>query len=206
MPVSTDEAEPQAEAAADTFNEKQLEAIEHETGPALLIAGAGTGKTRTLMHRYLRLWDKGIAWPYDIAVLTFSSTAADEFRQRLQTARGEDMENVDKLPIRTFHAHCRHILFAHLGNKADKQPRVVAPNRAYQYLRRAMKEVMAGKESPWSDRDIMRIVSEAKELGVGPDEFTDTASRSQAMIAQVYRRYQTLLEEENGFDFADLIG
>ena len=204
--MSTDEAEPQAEAAADTFNEKQLEAIEHETGPALLIAGAGTGKTRTLMHRYLRLWDKGIAWPYDIAVLTFSSTAADEFRQRLQTARGEDMENVDKLPIRTFHAHCRHILFAHLGNKADKQPRVFAPNRAYQYLRRAMKEVMAGKESPWSDRDIMRIVSEAKELGVGPDEFTDTASRSQAMIAQVYRRYQTLLEEENGFDFADLIG
>jgi DNA helicase-2/ATP-dependent DNA helicase PcrA len=199
--LNSDETE-----VVEQFNEKQIEAIEHENGPALLIAGAGTGKTRTLMHRFLHLWDKGLAWPYDMCVLTFSVTAADEFRQRLQIARGYDMENVDKLAIRTFHGHCRHILFSHMAGKSDKQPRVFAPDRAFRFLRQAMKEVLQGKESPWSERDIMRIISDAKELGVGPDEFADTGSRSQAMIAQVFRRYQALLEEDNGFDFADLIG
>ena len=190
----------------ETFNKAQLEAIEHETGPALLIAGAGTGKTRTLVQRFVRLWQKGVVWPYDICVVTFSTTAADEFRQRVQLAIGDDLDKVDRLAIRTFHAHCRHILFGHESMRSDKPPRVYPPDWAFRVLQRAMTEVLQGKESAWSPREVMEIISDAKEMGIPPEAFVDTQSASQALIAQIYRRYQALMGEEQASDFADLIG
>jgi DNA helicase-2/ATP-dependent DNA helicase PcrA len=187
------------------FNEQQIEAITHKDGPALLIAGAGTGKTRTLVKRFVHLWLTGDVWPPDWLVVSFSVPAANEFRQRVQLEAGQDLDKVDKLAIRTIHAHCRHILFNHESARSEKPPRVYDPERAFRILRKAMAEVLQGKESAWSARQVMDIITEAKELGVSPGEFVDTTSASQAMIARVYRRYQELLREENAFDFADLI-
>jgi DNA helicase-2/ATP-dependent DNA helicase PcrA len=158
------------------------------------------------VQRFARLWQKGIVWPYDICVLTFSTTAADEFRQRVQLAVGQDIDKVDRLAIRTFHAHCRHILFSHESMRGDKPPRVYPPDWAFRVLRKAMTELLQGKESAWSPREVMEIISDAKEMGVTPDEFIDTRSASQKLVAQIYGRYQALMQEERAFDFADLIG
>ncbi len=189
----------------DGFNEQQIEAITHKDGPALLIAGAGTGKTRTLVKRFVYRWLKGDVWPPDWLVVSFSVPAAHEFRQRVQLEANHDIDKVDKLAIRTIHAHCRHILFSHESARSEKPPRVYEPERAFHVLQRAMADVLEGRESAWSARQVMDLITEAKELGVAPDDFVNTASVSQALIAKIYRRYQELLHEENAFDFADLI-
>ena len=137
----------------ESFNEQQLIAVEHEAGPALLLAGAGTGKTRTLVRRFVRLWQKGIVWPYDICVLTFATTAADEFRQQVQLSARSDINKVERLAIRTFHAHCRQILSSHEVQSRAIPTRVYPPDQAFRVLRQAMADVLQGRESAWSPRE-----------------------------------------------------
>lgn len=191
-----------AGAAPIAFTPRQLEAIEHERGPMEVLAGHGTGKTALLTERNARLIEKRLAWKYDILQLTFTRRAAVQMRERLQLRLSED---VDNLPIYTIHALCRVILQGEFDADKDKPFRVYDPVAAFRVLRRAMADAGA-PENVWNPAFVAQVISDAKEWGIGPAEFvTVPDSVSQQVIARVYRCYQELLAEENGFDFDDLI-
>src|SRR5665809_63698 len=90
----------------DGLNESQLAAVTHPGGPLLIVAGAGTGKTRTLIHRFLWLTEEGVS-PDAVLALTFSSAAAGELRERLETLLDSPYE---ELWVSTFHAFCATLL------------------------------------------------------------------------------------------------
>ncbi len=188
--------------SAKTFTEKQWVAIEHERGPAEVISGPGTGKTTVLTERFARLTEKGMAWKYDILLITFTSKDAAEMRERLQLRLGED---VDKLAVFNFHQYGKRILEIEHGSQSDKAFRIYDGPAAYRVLLRAMKEVGAD-ERVWQPEIVMEMIGDAKEKGLGPDEFlTVPDSAGQQVVAKVYYRYQELLNEAGAYEFNDLI-
>jgi superfamily I DNA/RNA helicase len=125
-----------APASAPIFklNPRQREAVEHITGPMLVVAGAGTGKTTVLTHRLARLIREGHARPGEILAITYTDNAADELRQRVTAELGPGAAS--GLQATTFHAFCYRIL-----QDCGKAFRVVEPQDLWIYLRRRLPEL-----------------------------------------------------------------
>ncbi len=198
----------------------QAAAVRHNDGPAFLMAGPGTGKTRTLVERARYLADTSTIWIHDCLFLTFSRKAAAEIRQRL----GETLdEGADRLPIRTFHSLCWHILRRHAAGHTDRPPRLYLPGMARSILTRAMAEVAAGDgagdqtrhpaagrnegrtESPWGAAELWDLIAPAREAGLSPEVFAQSESAGERFVADVYARYVALLEADHAYDFPGLL-
>ena len=189
------------------LNDAQRSAVEHADGPLLLLAGAGSGKTKTLTHRIAYLIaEKGVSTGAILAV-TFTNKAAREMRERLAHLLGEDANNRSFMPwMGTFHSICVRLLRMegeHIGvprsfviiDDADKQS----------FVKQAMKQLGISEKS-YPVRGISSQISSAKNDGVSASEYATTARLPlQRVAADVFPRYEQLRREAAALDFDDLL-
>ncbi|MBI4514042.1 MAG: UvrD-helicase domain-containing protein [Gemmatimonadetes bacterium] len=184
------------------LNEPQRLAVEHFEGPLLVLAGAGSGKTRVLTHRIAHLIaERGVA-PGAILAVTFTNRAADEMRGRLHSLLGGEPAG---LWMGTFHAFGARIL-RRFATRLGWSPRftILDAEDAQRQVKRIMEELKLPKR--WKAEAVHSAISSAKNQLVGSREYAETAldpfSRA---AADIYPRYERALRESNGFDFDDLL-
>lgn len=187
----------------NTLNEQQQEAVFCTEGPLLLLAGAGSGKTRVLTHRIAYLMDQGVN-PYHIMAITFTNKAAKEMRERVDDLVGFGAEHIW---VSTFHSTCVRILRRHIdklgyGNSftiydADDQKSLIKQIcKQYKIDTKMMPE-----------RKIINEISSAKDEFMTPSEYETRHQYDfkKKKIAQIYKEYQKQLKANNALDFDDLI-
>lgn len=190
------------------LNPEQKRAVEATEGPLLILAGAGSGKTKTLTHRIAYILSKGLASPTEILAVTFTNKAAGEMRARVATLTGQNLENRAFMPyLGTFHAICVRILRSS-GEAAGIARNFVIWDEADRLA--AVKQV--SKQLKINDRKfpprlLASMISSAKNEMVTPAEFADvTEGLVGQAAAKVFKGYEDLLTETNALDFDDLIG
>ncbi len=188
----------------DTLNKEQKEAVLTYEGPLLLLAGAGSGKTRVLTHRIAYMIDEIGINPWNILAITFTNKAAAEMRERVDNIVGFGAEQVW---VSTFHSTCVRILRRHIDRlgfdngftiyDADDQKNVIKDIcKRFQIDTKQLKE-----------RAIMGAISSAKDELISPLEYELQAfgDYNKKKIAAVYKEYQAILKRSNALDFDDLI-
>lgn len=194
-----------AEQLVAGLNPQQRAAVEYR-GPALLIvAGAGSGKTRVLTHRIAHLLAKKEAWPSQILAITFTNKAAAEMRERVQHLLGEA---ADGMWLKTFHSACVQILrreSARLGHDANFTIYDSGDTRAI--LKRLIRDTAADihKLTPAA---VASIISNAKNELADAESYArniDQSDPAARVIAEIFTSYQAELRRNNAFDFDDLI-
>lgn len=186
------------------LNQKQREAAEKIEGPLLILAGAGSGKTRTITYRIAHMInEKGIS-PYKILAVTFTNKAAKEMRERVELLIGGDAH---KAMISTFHSFGVRLLRVYgdkLGYNAnftiydtDDQKRVI---------RGIMKELVVNDKS-LTEGAVVSIISKLKENSVSVSDYEkeNRFDSNYKIILECYRRYNGILKENNGMDFSDIL-
>lgn len=186
------------------LNDKQSEACCYTDGPLLILAGAGSGKTRVITHRIAYLMEKCNVNPYNILAITFTNKAAKEMRERVDKIVDKGAEGVW---VSTFHSMCVRILRKHIerigGTKDfsiyDTDEQKVVMKETIRYLNLDPKL--------YPEKAMLAAISKAKENYVSPDDYereNATSFRDQ-QIAKIYREYQRRLKISNALDFDDLI-
>lgn len=190
--------------ALDTLNPMQREAAVHTEGPLLILAGAGSGKTRVLTHRIAYLMEEKGVNPWNILAITFTNKAASEMRERVNKIAGMGAESVW---VSTFHSACVRILRRHIevlgfGSNftiydADDQKTV-------------MKEIFRKFDintKIYKERAVLAEISHAKDELITPEEMELNAGGDPDVrkIAGMYKEYQSILRGNNALDFDDLI-
>lgn len=188
----------------DTLNEPQKEAVFHTDGPLLILAGAGSGKTRVLTHRIAYLIEERGVNPWNILAITFTNKAAGEMRQRVDDLVGFGSESIW---VSTFHSACVRILRRYIE-------RLGYDNRFTIYdtddQRTLMKEVCRKVDidtKRFKERVLLSVISSAKNEMIMPQEFELNAGGDFArqQMAKVYREYEAQLKANNALDFDDLL-
>ncbi len=186
------------------LNPVQLEAVTHVDGPLLVVAGAGSGKTRVLTHRIAHLIRNEDVSPFEILAITFTNKAADEMKQRVAVLVGPVAE---RMWVSTFHSACVRILrrdgkalgFPSSFTIYDQADAV----RLTGYVVRDLN--LDSKRFP--PRSVHATISAAKNDGIDVDAYADRAQVIfERKIAEVYREYQARLERAGAMDFDDLLG
>ncbi|MBR6097572.1 UvrD-helicase domain-containing protein, partial [Candidatus Saccharibacteria bacterium] len=187
------------------LNEAQRDAVETLEGPVLILAGAGSGKTKTLTHRIANLIANGVQ-PYEILALTFTNKAAREMRERL--AGLLEMENTFSfMPwMGTFHAICVKILRIEADSVGlSKNFVIYDTDDRLALIKRAMKELHINDKNV-KPKACEAAISKAKNDGEDPDEMLEKAFYpNQKQIAEVYERYEDLRQKADAVDFDDLL-
>jgi DNA helicase-2/ATP-dependent DNA helicase PcrA len=184
----------------DPLNPPQREAVTHGDGPMLVLAGAGSGKTRVLTHRIAYLIDvKGIS-PYNILAVTFTNKAAREMKERVVALAGNPGGWVT---LGTFHAFCVRLLRreAELFHQPNFSIYDTDDQRAL--IRQAM-EVAEISESKFRPMSILGAISDAKNELIGPRDYEGRDYFGE-VVRRIYPIYQNLLSQNSAFDFDDLI-
>ena len=188
----------------DTLNPPQREAVAQTEGPVLILAGAGSGKTRVLTHRIAYLMEEMGVNPWNILAITFTNKAAQEMRERVDKLVGFGSESIW---VSTFHSTCVRILRRHIDNigyatnftiyDADDQKSVIKD-----VCRKLNIDTKIYKE-----RSLLAQISHAKDELLTPDDMEMKAAGDFNMkkVASVYREYQNALRKNNALDFDDLI-
>lgn len=186
------------------LNENQRQGVTTTKGPVLILAGAGSGKTRVLTHRaaYL-IEEKGVS-PYNIMAITFTNKAADEMRERINTIVGH---GASAIWVATFHSTCVRILRRYIDRIGyDKNFTIYDADDS----KKLVKEVLGllnidSKKFP--ERMCLSVISSAKDELKTPEEFAQEmkGEYKDDVIANVYEKYQKMLEDNNALDFDDLI-
>jgi DNA helicase-2/ATP-dependent DNA helicase PcrA len=180
------------------LNEEQRAAVEHGDGPLMVLAGAGTGKTRVLVHRIARLVERGTE-PWAILAVTFTNKAAGEMRHRLRHLLGEA---ADAMWIGTFHATCARILRRYAEKVGLTRSFVIFDDAdQVKLMERLLKEVALDDEV--SPRTLLSRIDRAKNRNVDPREVRTGIYDD--VIDRVYPLYQAQLAKENAVDFNDLL-
>ena len=185
------------------MNPQQQEAMEHTEGPLLILAGAGSGKTRVLTHRIAYLIAEKQVKPWNIMAITFTNKAAQEMRERVDKIVGAGSESVW---VSTFHSSCVRILRRYIE-------RIGYDNRFTIYdtedSKTVMKEVLRRLNLDtkiYKERSLLAKISAAKNEMIGPDEYEKNVSRwEERRVAEIYRAYQEQLRKNNALDFDDLL-
>ncbi len=202
----------------ERLNPQQLEAVKTLDGPILILAGAGSGKTKTLTHRIANLI-KNCVQQQNILAVTFTNKAAKEMRERLwkilqptKDVNGDGMFDDADIPrgfmpyMGTFHGICVKIL--HIEYEAaglDKNFTIYDTDDQITLVRRAIKELKIDNKA-LKPKSILAVISKAKNEGVGPDEYVETAYYpNQKSIAKVYKKYEEEKEKAVALDFDDLL-
>ena len=188
----------------DTLNEPQREAVLHTDGPLLILAGAGSGKTRVLTHRIAYLIDERGVNPWNILAITFTNKAAEEMRQRVDSLVSFGAESIW---VSTFHSACVRILRRFIDRLGYDNRFTIYDTDDQKTL---MKEVCRKVDidtKVYKERNLLAAVSSAKNEMIPPDEFELNAGGDfgQLKIAKVYREYEAQLKANNALDFDDLL-
>ncbi len=193
----------QAEALLEGLTGPQRAAVVHRGGPLLIVAGAGSGKTRVLTRRIAHLIATGDAAPWQILAITFTNKAADEMRRRVTELVGR---RAARMWVSTFHSACVRILRAHgdrLGYKGSFTIYDDADSRRLIEIVCRELEIDTKKLSP---RSIQGQISQAKSSQLGPTEFRAAAlTIFDRRVADVFDLYQRRMVEANAMDFDDLL-
>ena len=194
-----------------TLNDPQQRAVETTEGPLLIIAGAGSGKTKVITHRILNLIKKGVA-PHNILAITFTNKAAKEMRERVGALLTED--KTLNLPISfrerpfvsTFHALGVHIIrenAALLG--LTRHFTIFDRSDSKRAIKQAM-EVCAVDPKQFDPGTALNMISRAKGDGIGRLEYFDaTKSYIEETVANIWEKYEFILAKEKALDFDDLL-
>ncbi len=188
----------------DSLNPEQRKACEHVKGPLLLLAGAGSGKTRVLTHRIAYLIDEVGVNPWNILAITFTNKAAKEMRERVDKIVGYGSENIW---VSTFHSTCVRILRRHIDKLGYDKSFTIYDSDDQKSLMRDVIKYLELDPKNWKEKNCLGAISSAKDKLLSPDEFEresggDYKARK---MAEVYREYQKRLKSNNALDFDDLI-
>ena len=188
----------------DGLNDKQSEAAQHVNGPLLILAGAGSGKTRVLTHRIAYLISECGISPYSILAVTFTNKAANEMKERIRKIAGSDAENVW---AGTFHSTCVRILKRFIEEIGYNRNFLIYDTDDQKTL---MKEIIRGMNldtKRYKEKTFLNVISKAKDELIDSERFLEMASgdQEQMLYGRVYAEYQKRLRSNNALDFDDLI-
>ena len=186
------------------LNDKQYEAVINTEGPCLVIAGAGSGKTKVLTHKIAYLiQEKNIA-PWNILAITFTNKAANEMKERVANLVGEQAKD---LWMGTFHSICVKILRSHIEKIGYESSFIIFDTSDQRTLiKRCIKELNLD-DKMFTDRSVQSEISNAKNEMLEPDQYLarNKGDFRKEKIAEVYSMYQKNLKENNAVDFDDII-
>lgn len=189
------------------LNDAQRRAVLHESGPLLILAGAGSGKTKTLTHRIAYLIAEKNIYPDQIMAVTFTNKAAKEMRERLANLLGENPDNRGFMPwMGTFHSICVRILRRWGENaRIPKNFVILDESDRLSLIKQAMKELHI-TDKQFAPRSISAMISTAKNDLQTPNDFASNARMPvQLVAADVYPRYERLRINGKALDFDDLL-
>lgn len=185
-----------------TLNDKQLEAVKHMEGPCLVLAGAGSGKTRVLTERIVNLIDNGVS-PYNILAITFTNKAAKEMRTRVENKLGYETNSIF---IGTFHSFGLRILrenYVDIGYTSNIT--ILDTDDVKAIVKRILKQ-NGYDPAKYEIRTIINKISSAKNDGISPNEYSKLFLNDlDIVIGLVYKEYTKLLKDNNSVDFDDLL-
>jgi len=189
------------------LNPAQADAVKTTSGPLLILAGAGSGKTKTLTHRIAYLIANERVWPNEILAVTFTNKAAREMRERLGVLLGQDGGSRNFMPwMGTFHGICVRLLRMD-GDKVGISSNYVIYDEDDRQglIKQAMKQLSIG-DKQIKPRAVSSIISNAKNELVSPDEFEASANYPfQKEVAKIYALYEKMRKDAGALDFDDLL-
>ena len=188
----------------ENLNPQQKEAVCHTEGPLLILAGAGSGKTRVLTHRIAYLIEEKGVNPWNIMAITFTNKAAEEMRERVDKIVGFGSESIW---VTTFHSTCVRILRRYIDRLGfDNRFTIYDTDDQKTVIKDICKRLNIDTKI-YKERALMAQISHAKDQMVTPEEFelNYRADYQKQAVIQVYKEYQAQLRKNNALDFDDLI-
>jgi len=188
----------------DTLNPEQRSAVYQTEGPVLILAGAGSGKTRVLTHRVAYLIDEEGVNPWNIMAITFTNKAAGEMRERVDRIAGFGAESVW---IATFHSSCARILRRYIDRIGFETNFAIYDSDDSKSVIKEVAKKLNIDTKQLREKAIMNAISSAKNELITPDEYARSAGSDFTLsrIASCYREYQNTLKKNNALDFDDLL-
>ena len=189
----------------DTLNTEQAEAVRHTEGPVLILAGAGSGKTRVITHRIAYLMDECGVNPWNILAITFTNKAAGEMRERVDNLIGFGAESVW---ISTFHSMCVRILRRHIDLMGYDSSFTIYDTDDQKSLMKDVCKYLKIDTKDLKERAILSEISSAKNELITPLQYREEnvgVSFRNKRIADAYEEYQKRLKKNNALDFDDLL-
>ena len=186
------------------LNDKQYEAVINTEGPCLVIAGAGSGKTKVLTHKVAYLMQEKNVAPWNILAITFTNKAANEMKERVAKLVGEQAKD---LWMGTFHSICVRILRSHIDKIGfDTSFIIFDTSDQRTMIKRCLKELDID-DKMFTERSVQSEISNAKNEMLEPDQYLLRAKGDfrKEKIAEIYEKYQKNLKENNAIDFDDII-
>ena len=188
----------------DTLNREQKEAVLHTEGPLLILAGAGSGKTRVLTHRIAYLIDEKGVNPWNILAITFTNKAAGEMRERVDRIVGFGSESIW---VSTFHSTCVRILRRYIDRLGYGTNFTIYDTDDQKTVMKDVCKALQIDTKVYKERSLLAAISSAKDEMILPDEYELNAAGDyhKQKIAKVYREYEKQLRANNALDFDDLL-
>ncbi|MYL21483.1 DNA helicase PcrA [Halobacillus litoralis] len=185
------------------LNTEQRNAVTHTEGPLLIMAGAGSGKTRVLTHRIAYLLSEKDVAPRNILAITFTNKAAREMKERVESLVGNDGE---KIWMSTFHSMCVRILRRDIDRIGyDRNFSILDSSDQLSVIKQVLKELNLDPKK-WDPRAMLGAISNSKnELMTAEDYAKQAGSTHEEQVAEVYKGYQKKLRKNQSLDFDDLI-
>ncbi len=186
------------------LNDKQYEAVINTEGPCLVIAGAGSGKTKVLTHKIAYLIGEKGAKPWDILAITFTNKAANEMKERIANLVGDDAKDIW---MGTFHSICVRILRRFIDRIGFDSSFIIFDTSDQRTLVKNCMKDLAIDDKLFNDRSVLSEISNAKNEMIEPEQYTARSNGDfrKEKIATVYELYQKRLKENNAIDFDDII-
>ncbi len=186
------------------LNDKQYEAVVNYEGPSLVIAGAGSGKTKVLTHKIAYLMQEKSVKPWNILAITFTNKAANEMKERVEKLVGEVARD---MWIGTFHAICVRILRRYIDRIGFDSSFVIFDTSDQRMMIKNSLKDLNIDDKMFTDRAVASEISNAKNEMLEPDAYLARANGDfrKEKIANVYTLYQKRLKENNAIDFDDII-
>ena len=188
----------------ESLNPVQQEAVYHTEGPLLILAGAGSGKTRVLTHRIAYLIDECQVNPWNILAITFTNKAAGEMRERVDQIVDFGAEDIW---VSTFHSTCVRILRRYIDRLGyDRSFTIYDGDDQKTVIKEVCKKLNIDTKI-YKERTLLSAISSAKDEMIGPKEYLlrSEGDYARQRIAQVYEEYQKRLRSNNALDFDDLL-
>ena len=188
----------------DSLNEPQREAVFHTDGPLLILAGAGSGKTRVLTHRIAYLIEEKGINPWNILAITFTNKAAGEMRERVDQLVGFGSESIW---VSTFHSMCVRILRRYIDRLGYDTAFTIYDTDDQKTLMKEVCKLADIDTKVYKERAILSAISSAKNELVSPEEFELNAGGDygRQKILKAYREYEKQMRSNNALDFDDLL-
>ncbi|QDW74577.1 DNA helicase PcrA [Lachnospiraceae bacterium KGMB03038] len=188
----------------DTLNDRQKEAVLHTEGPLLILAGAGSGKTRVLTHRIAYLIEEKGVNPWNILAITFTNKAAGEMRERVDRLVGFGSESIW---VSTFHSMCVRILRRHIELLGYDTNFTIYDTDDQKTLMKDVCRLLNVDTKIFRERTLLSSISKAKNELITPEEFQLQAGGDFGLkkVAEIYTEYEKQMRANNALDFDDLL-